>query len=63
MVANAAASKKMVKEITGMVETRRTLCENGCDTALEYAIISNADMIPAAEKKRLGIIAERIFNK
>ena len=53
----------MVKEITGMVETRRTLCENGCDTALEYAIISNADMIPAAEKKRLGIIAERIFNK
>ncbi len=63
LVANAAAGKKMVKKITGMVETRRTLCENGCDTALEYAIISNADMIPAAEKKRLGIIAERIFNR
>ena len=63
LVANAAAGKEMVKKVAEMAETKRTPCKNGCDTALEYAIISNPDMIPAAEKKRLGIIAERIFNK
>ena len=53
----------MVKKVTEMAKTGRRPCENGCDAALEYAIISNPDMIPDAEKKRLGIIAERIFNK
>jgi 5'-methylthioadenosine phosphorylase len=63
LVANAAAGKELVNKITRMSEAGRTPCENRCDTALEYAIISNPDMIPAAEKKRLGIIADRIFNK
>ena len=63
LVSNAAAGKEMIKKVTEMAETERTPCRNGCDTALEYAIISNPNMIPAAEKKRLGIIAERIFNK
>ena len=63
LVANAAAGKEMVKKVTEMAENLRTPCENGCDTALEYAIISNPDLIPAKEKKRLGIIAERIFTK
>ena len=63
LVANAATGKEMVKKVTEIAEAGRTPCENGCDTALEYAIISNPDMIPAAEKKRLGIIADRIFNK
>ena len=63
LVDNAVAGKGMVKKVTKMAEARRTPCENGCDTALEYAIISNPDMIPAVEKKRLGIIAERIFKK
>ena len=63
LVANAAAGKEMVKKVTEMAETKRKACKNGCDTALEYAIISNPDMIPAAEKKRLGIIADRILNK
>ena len=63
LVANAAAGKEMVKKIARTSEAGRTPCENRCDTALEYAIISNPDMIPAAEKKRLGIIADRIFNK
>ena len=63
LVANAAAGKEMVKKVTEMAENVRTPCENGCDTALEYAIISKPDLIPAKEKKRLGIIAERIFTK
>ena len=63
LVANAAAGKEMVKKVAEMAETGRTLCEYGCDTALENAIISNLETIPADEKKRLGIIAERILNK
>ena len=63
LVANAAAGKELVKKVSEITETKRAPCKNGCDTALEYAIISNPDMIPSAEKKRLGIIAERIFNK
>ncbi|MGB2319776.1 MAG: S-methyl-5'-thioadenosine phosphorylase [Candidatus Puniceispirillum sp.] len=63
LVANAAAGKEMVNKITVMAETGRKPCENGCDTALEYAIISNTDMIPDDEKKRLGVITQRIFNK
>ena len=63
LVANAAAGKELVKKVSEMAETKRAPCKNGCDTALEYAIISNPDMIPYAEKKRLGIIAERVFNK
>ena len=63
LVDNAAAGKEMVKKVTEMAEARRMPCEDGCDTALEYAIISNPEKIPAVEKKRLGIIAMRIFNK
>ena len=51
LVANAAAGKEMVKKVTEMAEAVRSPCEDGCDTALEYAIISNPDMIPVAEKK------------
>ena len=58
---NAAAGKELVKKITEMAQPQRTLCEKGCNNALEYAIISDRDMVPAAEKKRLGIITERIF--
>ena len=63
LVANAAAGKEMVKKVAEMAETERRPCEYGCNAALEYAIISNLEMIPADEKKRLGVIAERIFNK
>jgi 5'-methylthioadenosine phosphorylase len=57
LVANAAVGKEMVKKVTEMAEAGRMPCENGCDTALEYAVISNPDMICASEKRRLGIIA------
>ena len=36
--------------------------ENGCHSALEYALISDHELISAL-KKRLGVIAERIFQK
>ena len=63
LVDNAAAGKEMVRKVTEFSETARKSCNNGCDTALEYAIISNPDMVPDAEKKRLGVIAKRIFSR
>ena len=56
LVANATAGKEMVKKVTEMAKTGRRPCENGCDAALEYAIISNPDMIPDAEKSGLGLL-------
>ncbi len=63
LMANAVAGKDMFKKVTEMAGLCRPNCSQGCDTALQYAIISDLEMVPAAEKQRLGIIAERIFNK
>ena len=63
LAANAAAGKNMVKKVTDLLETGRKPCESGCDSALEYAILSDPTKVPSAEKKRLGVIADRIFNK
>ena len=45
------------------MEVGRELCPHKCDRALEYAIISNPDLIPVSEKERLGIIAKRVLKK
>ncbi len=61
LVANAAAGKQMVKKVTNHMAGTRPACPHGCDTALEFAIISKLELIPADEKERLGVIAGRIF--
>ena len=63
LVTNAAAGKEMVKKVTQVMGRGREHCPHGCDHALEYAIISNSDLIPATEKERLGVIAKRVFMK
>ena len=63
LVANASAGKAMVKKVVETMAVGRELCPHGCDQALEYAIISNPDLIPVSEKERLGIIAKRVLEK
>ena len=63
VVANASIGKAMVKKMMEGMEAGRELCPHGCDRALEYAIISNPDLIPVSEKERLGIIAKRVLEK
>ena len=63
LLANADKGKAMIKEITSTEGPIREICPYGCDRALEYAIISNADTIPDREKKRLGILTKRVFSK
>ena len=61
LVANAESGKEMVKKLTEKNPSKRDPCPAGCDTALEYSIISDPDFVPKEEKKKLGVIAERIF--
>ena len=63
LVANASTGKAMVKKMMEAMEVGRELCPHGCDRALEYAIISNPDLIPVSEKERLGVIAKRVLKK
>ena len=63
LVANASTGKAMVKKMMEAMEVGRELCPHGCDRALEYAIISNPDLIPVSEKERLGVIAKRVLEK
>ena len=63
LTSNASAGKSMVKEVTASLNESRTPCKLGCDCALEYAIISDLDMVPEEEKKKRDLIAGRIFNQ
>jgi 5'-methylthioadenosine phosphorylase len=63
LLANAAAGKAMVKKVIEYLEPARKSCPYGCDRALENAVISNPELIPDAEKERLGVIVKRIFHK
>jgi len=58
---NATKAKDVVKKITSMIDAGRDPCPHGCDTALEYAIISNLDEVPQKELDRLaGLIAKNL---
>ena len=46
-----------------MADVTRKPCPQGCDMALEHAIISNPEIITKSEKNRLGIITKRVFAK
>ncbi len=63
LTANAQAGKELVKKFTSMVDSTRTDCSQGCDLALENAIISKPEQITSDEKERLGVITQRIFNR
>ena len=63
LVTNATAGKELVKKVTDMADVTRKPCPQGCDMALEHAIISNPEIITKSEKNRLGIITKRVFAK
>jgi 5'-methylthioadenosine phosphorylase len=61
LVNNASSGKELVAKVAKMATTAKSVCPQGCDVALENAIISKPEMVPPEEKKRLGIITERFF--
>ncbi len=62
LTSNASSAKDLIKKVTCVLSSLKKTCSQGCDTALEHAIISHSDKITIAEKKRLGVIAKRFFD-
>ncbi len=61
LVSNAASGKELIRKVVDLCDGTRKACTQGCDKALEYAIISKPEMIEDSEKERLGVITKRVF--
>ena len=61
LMANAESAKLLLKRLTELLSGDREACRQGCDTALEYAIITDRTKISDDEKQRLSVIASRIL--
>ena len=59
--ANAESAKRLLKRLTELLPRERVPCWEGCDTALEYAIISDRTKISDDERQRLSVISGRIL--
>ena len=57
------SSEDLVRKVTSMAGPIKKRCSQGCDVALDYAIISHPEMISPAEKARLGVITKRLFDE
>ena len=62
LTSNASSAKDLIKKVTSILSSEKNTCRQGCNTALEYAIISHSDKITLTEKKRLGVVAKRFFD-
>ncbi|MEM7506511.1 MAG: S-methyl-5'-thioadenosine phosphorylase [Pseudomonadota bacterium] len=62
MHANVAKAKALLSEVMPALGTTRVPCEQGCDTALEYAIITAPDARDPALVQRLDAVAGRVLN-
>jgi len=62
LTSNASSAKDLIKKVTSILSSEKKTCSQGCNTALEHAIISHSDKITLAEKKRLGVVAKRFFD-
>ena len=61
LTTNAATAKSLVKTIVALLSSERGRCSQGCDRALEHAIITDKTKISDAEKERLRPIAGRLL--
>ena len=53
----AVSAKQLLKRLTELLPSERVPCWHGCDTALEYAIITDRPKISEEERQRLSVIA------
>ena len=61
LTANAASAKSLVKSLCASADGSRTVCPDGCDRALEYAIITDRTRIADDERERLRHVAGRVL--
>ena len=62
-IANASKGRDVVEMVPKMTEPVGTPCQDWCDIALGYAMISNRDMIRLRDKMEPNIISKRFLDK
>ncbi len=58
---NAAHAQQLVKEMASLLSPKREICEQGCDRALEYAILTPPEARNKESLKRLEAVAGRVL--
>ena len=61
LLANADKARQLVIEVAARLPASRAACAQGCDRALEHAILTPPDLRPAATVARLGAVAGRVL--
>ncbi|MBT6441799.1 MAG: S-methyl-5'-thioadenosine phosphorylase [Alphaproteobacteria bacterium] len=59
--ANAANARALVKHLAGTIERSRNTCAHGCDTALEFAVMTAPDARDPEMMKKLEAVAGRVI--
>ena len=62
LFANADKARALVHALVPSIGTSRPLCHQGCDRALDHAIITAPDLRPAALVRKLNVVAGRALN-
>ena len=62
LTGNADAARRMIKALPALVGTDRSPCPQGCDTALEHALITAPDARDPAMIKKLDAVAGRVLS-
>ncbi|WP_420820891.1 S-methyl-5'-thioadenosine phosphorylase [Roseovarius dicentrarchi] len=63
LTANAARGKEMVRALPALLGEDRAPCPDGCDHALEYAILTAPDARDPGMLARLDAVAGRVLNR
>jgi len=63
LVSNAARARALVRAVAAALPRERTLCTQGCDRALEHALITAPEARDAALVKKLEAVAGRVLRR
>ena len=61
LLANAGNARRLVVEVASRLPSHRATCAQGCDRALEHAIMTAPDQRPSATVEKLRAIAGRVL--
>ena len=59
---NADAARAMIRNLPALLGTDRAPCSQGCDTALEHALITAPEARDPAMIKKLDAVAGRVLS-
>ena len=63
LLGNADKARSVVKEVLPRLSAPRTACAHGCDTALEYALITAPEARDPAALAKLDAVAGRVLKQ